>query len=114
MEDAQPLIAFTTCPDTATAERLAEQVVEQRLAACATIIPDAISIYRWQEAVEKESEVLLLIKTTAPRWDALQKTLETSHPYDVPELIAIPLTHVAAPYLGWLRQALEENPVCDG
>ncbi len=114
MSNAAPLMAFTTCPDASTAEGIAAQLVEARLAACVTIVPGATSIYQWQGAIEKESEMLLLIKTTGERWDALCETLAAAHPYEVPELVATPLTQVSAPYLEWLRQAVEENPPCNG
>lgn len=114
MNDAQPLLVLSTCPDTPSAERIAALLVENRLAACVNIVPAVTSIYRWQGALERETEVLLLIKTTEARWEALQTELTAAHPYEVPELVAMPLTRGAAPYLAWLHRAVKEESSCAG
>ena len=114
MSEATPLLVLSSCPDAETAERLATLLVERRLAACVNIVPAITSIYRWQGAVEKEAEVLLLLKTTEERWDELQSALCLAHPYDVPEVIAVPLTLAANPYVKWLREAVEEKSTCAG
>lgn len=107
-------MVLCTCPDTATAERLAEMVVGKRLAACVNIVPGITSVYSWQDTIEKEAEVLLMIKTTKARWEALQSTLVAAHPYEVPEVVAAPLTHGTTPYFAWLRKAVAEDPSCAG
>ncbi len=97
-------VVFCTCPDAAVAESLAGAVVQAGLAACATLLPGAVSIYRWQGRVERDSEALLMIKTTAARLPALTERLCELHPYDVPEVIAHPITAGHDSYLDWVRQ----------
>jgi periplasmic divalent cation tolerance protein len=95
-------IVFCTCADNETASRLARALVDERLAACVNAIPGVVSTYRWNNAIETDAEVLLLIKTTAGRLDALQARLTELHPYEVPEFLAIEPVAGSAPYLAWL------------
>lgn len=94
--------AFCTCPDALTAERLASVLVDEGLAACVNIIPGILSIYRWQGAVTRDSEVLLLIKTVGARLPALKDRIKQLHPYAVPELIAQPVSEGLPDYLDWV------------
>jgi len=96
------LICFCTCPDTDTAERLAEALVEERLAACVNILPGLRSVYRWQAEVERADEVLLLIKTLPDRYPALQDRLRELHPYELPELLAVEAAAGLPAYLSWV------------
>jgi periplasmic divalent cation tolerance protein len=96
------LLVLTTLPDRASAERLAALLVEQKLAACASVQAECQSIYRWQGAVESASEVPLQLKTTAARYPALEAAIRAAHPYDVPEIIALPISHGLPAYLSWL------------
>ena len=105
---AQALLVITNCPDEASANRIALAVVEARLAACVNLLPRVQSVYHWQGAVESASEVPLLIKTTAARYDALQAAIRELHPYDVPEIIALPIAAGLPAYLDWL--AAETRP----
>lgn len=92
------------CPDAACATRLAEGVIEARLAACVNILPEVRSIYRWQGQTEIASEVPLQIKTTPACWPALANWLKSAHPYDTPEIIALPV-HAGLPaYLRWVQE----------
>jgi len=100
------LLALTTCPDAGCAAHLASALVDERLAACVSRLPGAVSTYRWQGKVEEETEVLLLIKTTAERLPALRERLLELHPYDVPELIVMPIADGLPVYLDWLRQSV--------
>jgi periplasmic divalent cation tolerance protein len=104
MSAANPnfLLVLTTLPDRASAERLAAALVEQKLAACASVHAECQSIYRWQGAVESASEVPLQLKTTAARYPALEAAIRAAHPYDVPEIIALPISHGLHAYLSWL------------
>ncbi len=77
--------------------------MERRLIACGTVIPGAASIYRWRGAVAEEREVVVILKTTQARWAALAAALPALHPYEVPELIALPVAGGHGPYLEWLR-----------
>ena len=95
-------LVFCTCPDQETAARIAERLVGERLAACVNLLPGLTSIYRWQGAIERETEVLLLIKTVAGRLPALTETLRGLHPYAVPEIIALPITAGLPDYLTWV------------
>lgn len=92
-----------TAPDAATAERLARELVEQQLAACVNWIHGVSSVYRWQGRVEHSSEVLLIAKTFASRLAELQSWLEHSHPYEVPECIALTPAEISPRYLEWLQ-----------
>jgi len=95
-------IAFVTAPDLEVARRLARRLVEERLAACVNLLPDLVSVYRWQGAVEEDSEVLLVLKTRASKLAAVESLLEREHPYDCPECVAIEPARVEARYLAWL------------
>lgn len=95
-------LVITNCPDEETANRIALAVVEAQLAACVNILARVQSIYRWQGAVESAVEVPLLIKTTAAAYPALEAAIRERHPYDVPEIIALPITAGLPAYLNWL------------
>jgi len=97
-------VAFATAPDWDTAARIARALVEERLAACANVVPGVRSIYRWQGRVEDEAEVLLVLKTRADRVDALGARLRALHPYALPELVALPAVGGLAGYLDWVRE----------
>ena len=99
--DFQHLMVLTSCPDAAVAERLAETLVTERLAACAQLT-GCRSLFRWNETVQRESECLLLLKTAAGRWPQLETRLRALHPYEVPEIIALPILAGSADYLAWI------------
>ena len=96
------LICFCTCPDTDTAERLAEALVEERLAACVNILPGLRSVYRWQAEVERADETLLLIKTVRERFDALSARIKALHPHELPEVLAVEAAAGLPAYLSWV------------
>ncbi len=98
----QARIVFCTCPSAEIAERIARTLVEERLAACVNAMRGLVSTYRWKDAIEVDDEVLLLIKTTADRLDALETRLIELHPYELPELLAIEPVAGSARYLAWL------------
>ena len=91
------------------AGRIADMLVEARLAACVQILPGIQSIYRWQGEVAHEQEVLLLAKTASGSFDDLVKRVTAIHSYDTPEIIALPITAATEPYLKWLRDSLSEG-----
>lgn len=99
-------IVLTTAADAAEAERLAGTLVEERLIACATLVPGAKSIYRWQGAVESSTETLLLLKTTVEQIPSLQARLHTLHSYDTPEFLVISVEGGSGKYLDWLAASL--------
>ena len=96
------LLVLTNLPDRAAAERLAALLIEQRLAACVNILAPCRSVYRWKGAVRRDEEHPMLIKTTAERYPALEKALREGHPYELPEIIAVPIERGLPAYLDWV------------
>lgn len=95
-------LILSTCPDADTAQRLARILVEERLAACVSLLPGAVSTYRWQGRVEEATEVQLLAKTPADRRDALMARLAELHPYELPEILAVETAAGLPAYLDWV------------
>lgn len=100
------LLVHCSCPDAATAQAIAQALVEERLAACVQIVPGMRSIYRWQDRIEHDDEVLLLIKTTAAHWSALVARVSQLHPYEVPELLAFTASAGSPAYIDWLDRQI--------
>jgi periplasmic divalent cation tolerance protein len=96
------LLVFTNLPERAAAERLADSLLEQRLAACVNILAPCRSVYRWKGAVQHDEEHPMLIKTTAERYPELEKALRAGHPYELPEIIAVPIERGLPAYLDWV------------
>lgn len=95
-------LVYCTCPDTVTATSLARDMVDASLAACVNVLPQIRSIYRWRGEVQEEAEALLVIKTTTAAFGELQEWILRNHPYDVPEVIAVPVTAGSPAYLDWV------------
>jgi len=104
------LLCFCTCPDPATAERIAEALVGERLAACVNIVPGMRSVYRWKGAVERADEVLLLIKTQPDRYQPLQDRVQELHPHELPELVAVETGFGLPEYLRWIADETRPEP----
>ena len=102
-------VAFVTCPDEECALKLGRSLVEKRLAACVNVVQGVRSIYRWEDQVQQDSEVLLVVKTRADRVAALTETVQKEHPYDVPEVIVLPVEEGSKPYLDWIDESLGEK-----
>jgi len=102
-------IVLTTAAEPEEAARMGRTLVEERLAACATLIPAAQSIYRWQGKIETARETLLLLKTEADRLGALEARLKEIHSYDTPEFLVLAVESGSHPYLEWLQSCLREN-----
>lgn len=96
------LLVLTNLPDRAAAERLADLLVEKRVAACVNILAPCRSVYRWQDAVQHDEEHPLLIKTTAEAYSALEAAIRAGHPYELPEIIAVPVERGLPAYLDWV------------
>lgn len=96
------VLAFCSCPDAASASRIAEVLVGERLAACVSVLPGVRSVYRWQDAVERTDEVQLLVKTVADRMPALAERIVALHPYELPELVAVEAAAGLPAYLDWI------------
>src|SRR6185436_15357319 len=102
------LIVLTNLPDRAAAQRIADLVIEKRLAACVNILAPCRSVYRWKGAVQHDEEHPMLIKTTRERYAALEQALREGHPYELPEIIAVPIERGLPAYLEWV--AAETKP----
>ncbi|HSD33147.1 MAG TPA: divalent-cation tolerance protein CutA [Gemmatimonadales bacterium] len=102
----QALVAITALGNEADARALVTTLVQDRIIACGTLLGNARSIYRWEGNVREESEVVVLLKTDVAKWDALRAAVERYHPYEVPELLALPVTHGLERYLSWLASEI--------
>jgi periplasmic divalent cation tolerance protein len=107
--DAVPILVLTNVPDIATAHAIGRQLVENRLAACVNCLPHVTSIYRWQNAIEEASEVTLLVKTVRDRYAEVEGMITRLHPYELPEVIALPLEQGAPAYLKWIVQEVQQH-----
>ena len=96
------LLVLTNLPDRAAAERLADLLIAQKVAACVNILAPCRSVYRWKDAVQHDEEHPMLIKTTLERYPALEQALRSSHPYELPEIIAVPIERGLPAYLDWV------------
>ena len=99
------LVVLCTCPERQDAERIAHAVVDRRIAACVNVLPGVSSIYRWERSVDAAEEVLMVIKTTRARYASLQDAIVSLHPYEVPEIVALPVTVGLPAYLAWLAES---------
>ena len=95
-------IVLTTCPDQGVAEFIAATLVENKLAACVNIVPGLTSVYEWQGNIEKSQEYLLITKTTTAKYQAIETAILENHPYELPEIISIPINNGLANYLSWI------------
>ncbi|MCE9581336.1 MAG: divalent-cation tolerance protein CutA [Planctomycetes bacterium] len=102
-------VVLMTAPDAACADRIARVLVDERLAACVNILPEARSVYRWEGKVEEARELLLVAKTRAGLFPALEARVRALHPHKVPEIIAIPLTDGSRPYLSWVDASVLQS-----
>ena len=105
----QALLVITNLPDAALAQALARQLVEQKLAACVNILSGVKSVYHWQGAIEEASETSLSIKTTQSLYSQLELAIKAAHPYDLPEIIALPIVAGWPPYLDWIIQETNKD-----
>ena len=96
------LLVLTNLPDRAAAERLADLLVERRLAACVNILAPCRSVYRWKDDLQHDDEHPMLIKTTTEGYQALEDAIRAAHPYELPEIIAVPIERGLPAYLDWL------------
>jgi periplasmic divalent cation tolerance protein len=102
-ERSDVVVVLVTAPDNAAADRLARALVEERLIACANLVPRLRSIYRWEGEVEESDEVLLLLKARRADVDAIAVRVQELHPYDVPEVVAVDVVAGLEPYLEWVN-----------
>ncbi|XDV36587.1 hypothetical protein PO909_006333 [Leuciscus waleckii] len=100
--------AFVTCPNDTVAKELARGIVEKKLAACVNIIPQITSVYEWQGKIEEDTEVLMMIKTRSSKIPALAEYVRSNHPYEVAEVISLPIDQGNPPYLKWIGDVVPE------
>ncbi len=100
---SQTLLLLCNCPDREIAHKLASELVERRLAACVNLLPGVTSVYLWQEQLESAEEVTLLIKTTRQRYEDVEAAILELHPYELPEIIAVPVELGFSGYLNWVE-----------
>lgn len=103
----QAQVILVTAPSMDDAARLGRTLVAEQLAACANLVPGLRSIYRWQDAIHDDAEVLLIIKTTSALCDRLTQRILELHPYETPEVLALPVVHGSERYLAWLRAQVQ-------
>jgi len=103
------IVILSTCETEQQASSIARRLVEERLAACVSIVPGAKSIYRWKGAVEEAGEFILMIKSRRELFPQLRAELEKIHSYEVPEVIALPVVDGSEAYLGWLEREVREE-----
>ena len=99
----ETILVISTLPDREQAEKLAHALIEQQLAACVNILPTVTSVYRWQGKVETANETIILIKTTMARYPAVEAAIKAQHPYELPEIIAVPVSTGLPAYLDWVK-----------
>lgn len=107
MPDEDPIVVFLTAASGEEATRLADLLIGAHLAACVQILPEMESVYRWQGQVERQSEILLIAKTTREKFADLEREVRALHSYETPEIIAVPIITGSQPYLDWLSESLK-------
>jgi periplasmic divalent cation tolerance protein len=98
------IIVFCTVPDQAAADAITEKVIAEKLTPCVNIIPGLVSVYRWKGKINRDSELLLVMKTKRELFEKLSSAIKEIHPYEVPEIIAVPLSAGFPPYLSWIDE----------
>ena len=104
------LLVLTNLPDRAAAEKLADQLIEKRVAACINILAPCRSVYRWKGGLQRDEEHPLLAKTTTERYAELEKAIRAVHPYELPEIVAVPIERGLPAYLDWVAAETSTKP----
>lgn len=107
--DHSYIIVFCTVPDEKSARLISRTIVQEKLAACSSTIPGTESVYTWQNVVQQEQELLLIIKTRSDLFDKLQEKILQTHPYEVPEIIAFPIIKGNSEYLKWIDENVKKS-----
>ena len=109
MRESEPIVVLMTAASSEEAGRIAELLVSQKLAACVQVLPQMQSIYVWQGEIQRESELLILAKTTRNNFDELERRVRLIHSYETPEIVALPIVLGSHAYLDWLVAACEAS-----
>ena len=104
------LIVLVTCPNVASARRMAKALLAKRLVACANLLPGMDSWFWWEGKIDHSREALLMLKTVAAKFDALRRSVVAQHPYQVPEVLAVVSSHGHRPYVSWVRSSVRQRP----
>ena len=107
MTGEDPIVVFMTAPSGEEATRLADMLIGAHLAACVQIMPEMESVYRWEGKIERQSEILLLAKTTVAKFADLEREVRALHSYETPEIVAVPIVAGSTPYLEWLNASVK-------
>ena len=107
VDDKRYLVGFISFPTVAEAKKVAQALVEERLAACVHVLSGISAIYRWKGKIEEDPQTLLVVKTTRAVWPALQERVKALHSDEVPELIALPIVEGLPAYLAWMDEVVE-------
>ena len=99
----EAIVTFCTCPDLNTAEKIARHLVENKQAACVNVLPGITSIYRWNNHIETAEEHLLVIKSASQYYEAIENTIRSHHPYEIPEIVALPIDRALPEYINWIN-----------
>ena len=105
--ESQYLVVLVTTPTKEVGEEIAQKLVASKLAACVNLLPGITSIYDWEDQIHQDTEILLIIKTRATCFEALSETVQKIHPYDVPEIVALPITSGSKNYLDWITSVTQ-------
>ena len=108
-EDVKHILVLSTCPGSISAKKMAQELVTEKLAACVNVIPGVQSFFSWVGKVDTANEHMLVIKTTRDRYPALEKKIKKIHPYELPEIIAVPIETGLAGYLNWITKNTEKS-----
>ncbi len=103
------VVVFVTCPDKSVAEKIAEKLIKEKLAACVNITGEINSVYFWQGNIEKDNEYLMIIKTKEELFEKLEEFIKENHPYTVPEIIGMPIIKGSRDYLNWIDQTVSRE-----
>ena len=109
MNNNHHLAVYCTCPDENTAEDIAQTLVEEGLSACINVLPSVRSVYRWQGKTEAATESLMIIKIAVSNYERIEQRIVELHPYELPEVIGVPIIAGLEPYLAWLTQPEKES-----
>ncbi|MCE2594705.1 divalent-cation tolerance protein CutA [Motilimonas cestriensis] len=101
------IMVLCSAPDSTEADKIAGEILREKLAACITMQPNVYSLYHWQGEIQQDREVLMMIKTTAGLFDKLSEAIKSLHSYDTPEIIALPITQGEPRYLNWIDQVTQ-------